>query len=94
MKFVSLLPEQICYRVNTPRWAKQPTSGTGAAKAGASFNRKGIPALYLALDEVSAFPVCCFPPPALLALVVLADLLAASGQRQAAVHDPQGKLTE
>lgn len=54
MKLISLLPAPICYRVNTPRWAKQPTSGAGAAKVGGRFNRKGVPALYLSFDEVTA----------------------------------------
>ncbi|GAC1626356.1 MAG: RES domain-containing protein [Nevskia sp.] len=54
MKLAELLPEQLCYRVNTPKWATMPTSGAGAAKAGGRFNRKGLPALYLALDEVTA----------------------------------------
>lgn len=81
MKFVSLLPAQICYRVNTPRWARQPTSGAGAAKVGGRFNRKGTPALYLALDQITALreyqqdePI--MPPGTLAAYHVVLDQVA------------------
>lgn len=54
MKLDALLPSRLCYRVNTPKWASMPTSGAGAAKAGGRFNRKGLHALYLSFDEVTA----------------------------------------
>jgi RES domain-containing protein len=43
-----------CYRAHDPRWSFKPISGDGAAIRGARFNPKGIPALYLALDFVTA----------------------------------------
>ncbi len=43
-----------CYRAHDPRWAFKPISGDGAAIRGARFNPKGTPALYLALDPVTA----------------------------------------
>lgn len=43
-----------CYRAHDPRWSFQPLSGAGAAVRGARFNPKGTPALYLALDLVTA----------------------------------------
>jgi RES domain-containing protein len=38
-----------CYRAHDPRWAFSPLSGDGARTHGGRFNRKGVPALYLAL---------------------------------------------
>lgn len=43
-----------CYRAHDPRWAFRPLSGEGAAIRGARFNPRGVPALYLALDVVTA----------------------------------------
>ncbi len=43
-----------CFRAHDPRWAFQPLSGQGAAVRGARFNRKGQPALYLALSLETA----------------------------------------
>lgn len=52
---VTDLPQQTrLFRAHTPRWAGQPTSGAGAAAQGGRFNRKGIEALYLSLDETTA----------------------------------------
>lgn len=34
------------YRAHNPRWSFAPDSGAGAAKHGARFNRRGLPALY------------------------------------------------
>lgn len=42
------------YRALTPRWAMQPTSGAGAAKVGARFNRPGVSALYLSQTPATA----------------------------------------
>jgi RES domain-containing protein len=38
-----------CYRAHDPRWAFSPLSGDGARTYGGRSNRKGVPALYLAL---------------------------------------------
>ena len=42
------------YRAYTPRWSFDPFSGAGAASAGGRFNRKGDPALYLAMEMATA----------------------------------------
>jgi len=42
------------FRAHTPKWASQPTSGAGAALKGGRFNREGVGALYLSLDEITA----------------------------------------
>ena len=42
------------YRAHDPRWSFSPLSGAGAATHGGRFNPRGIPALYLALDVLSA----------------------------------------
>lgn len=47
-----------CYRGHDPRWSFSPISGEGAAKVGGRFNRKGEPALYLALDVITAVGEC------------------------------------
>lgn len=44
----------LLYRAHTPEWASRPTSGAGAARKGGRFNREGIEALYLSMDEVTA----------------------------------------
>ena len=44
----------LVYRAHTPEWASRPTSGAGAALKGGRFNREGVEALYVALDEVTA----------------------------------------
>jgi RES domain-containing protein len=49
-----LPPGATLFRAHTPRWASQPTSGAGAAVKGGRFNREGIEALYLSLDEITA----------------------------------------
>ena len=46
--------ERTCYRAHDPRWAFKPLSGDGAAIRGARFNPKGMPALYLGLDVITA----------------------------------------
>lgn len=49
------LPEgTVAYRAHDPKWAIAPTSGVGAAKAGGRFNRAGVEALYLSLEDVTA----------------------------------------
>jgi RES domain-containing protein len=42
------------YRAHDPRWSFAPLSGAGAAIHGGRFNPKGTPALYLALDPMTA----------------------------------------
>lgn len=42
------------FRLHSPRWAYQPTSGAGAAKHGGRANRAGVEALYLAGDVETA----------------------------------------
>jgi len=42
------------YRIHSPRWAHQPTSGAGAAQHGGRANRPGVEALYLATDVETA----------------------------------------
>ena len=44
----------LLYRAHTPEWAGRPTSGAGAARKGGRFNREGVEALYLALDDATA----------------------------------------
>ena len=46
--------EGTCYRAHDPRWSFKPISGDGAALRGGRFNPKGMPALYLALDLMTA----------------------------------------
>ena len=46
--------EATAYRMHSPKWASQPTSGHGAATHGGRANRPGIVALYLALDYDTA----------------------------------------
>ncbi len=45
----------ILYRAHHPRWSYAPTSGAGAARHGGRFNRRGVPALYTALDPKTAW---------------------------------------
>jgi RES domain-containing protein len=42
------------YRAHDPRWSFQPLSGIGAAIRGGRFNPINLPALYLALDPLTA----------------------------------------
>lgn len=42
------------YRAHHPRWSFRPISGEGAAIHGGRFNPKGLPALYLSLDPITA----------------------------------------
>ena len=58
------------YRFYMPKWATQPTSGAGAAAEGGRANRKGLPALYLALEAETAIAeyqqLSSLMPPAIL----------------------------
>ncbi|KXX66438.1 RES family NAD+ phosphorylase [Marichromatium gracile] len=42
------------FRAHAPQWASRPTSGAGAAIQGGRFNRAGVEALYLSLEELTA----------------------------------------
>lgn len=42
------------YRAHDPRWSFRPLSGDGAAVHGGRFNPRGMPALYISLDLVTA----------------------------------------
>ena len=44
----------VAYRAHDPRWSFKPLSGDGAALYGGRYNRRGTPALYLALDAITA----------------------------------------
>jgi RES domain-containing protein len=44
----------LAYRAHDPRWSFKPLSGDGAAVHGGRFNPKGAPALYVALDPMTA----------------------------------------
>lgn len=44
----------VCFRAHDPRWSFKPVSGDGAAIRGGRFNPQGVPALYLALEIVTA----------------------------------------
>ena len=44
----------LAYRAHNPRWSFTPLSGEGAAVHGGRFNPRGTPALYLALDPMTA----------------------------------------
>lgn len=44
----------IAYRALNPVWVRDPLSGEGARRHGGRFNAKGTPALYLALDAMTA----------------------------------------
>jgi len=54
MILTSLPPGTSLFRAHTPKWASQPLSGAGAAAKGGRFNREGVEALYLSLDELTA----------------------------------------
>jgi RES domain-containing protein len=43
-----------CFRAHEPRWSSTPLSGKGAAIFGARFNPKGVAALYLSLEPITA----------------------------------------
>jgi RES domain-containing protein len=49
-----LQPRTTLFRALAPRWASRPMSGAGSAAKGGRFNREGIEALYLSLEEVTA----------------------------------------
>ncbi|WP_217430904.1 RES family NAD+ phosphorylase [Sphingomonas bacterium] len=46
------------WRGHDPSWAFAPLSGEGARLTGGRFNRRGVPALYLALDLSTAIAEC------------------------------------
>ncbi len=42
------------YRAHNPEWAWTPLSGEGAHRYGGRFNRRGVPALYCSLSQITA----------------------------------------
>lgn len=54
MILVDLPPGTPLFRAHAPQWASRPVSGAGAALRGGRFNREGVEALYLSLDETTA----------------------------------------
>ena len=44
----------LVYRAHNPQWSWQPLSGDGARHHGGRFNRRGIPALYTSLTQLTA----------------------------------------
>jgi RES domain-containing protein len=44
----------LAYRAHDPRWSFKPLSGDGAGVHGVRFNPRGTPALYVALDPMTA----------------------------------------
>jgi RES domain-containing protein len=68
--FASVGPNDVFYRLITPKWSHQPASGAGAALHGGRFNRPGVEALYLAQDIDTAVAEyrqgSTLPPPAML----------------------------
>jgi RES domain-containing protein len=46
--------EGLAYRAHDPRWSFKAMSGEGAAIHGGRFNPRGTPALYVALDPMTA----------------------------------------
>ena len=42
------------YRAHNPEWAWTPLSGEGARRYGGRFNRRGMPALYCSLSQITA----------------------------------------
>lgn len=83
MILAELPPATPLFRAHTPCWASQPLSGAGAALRGGRFNREGVAALYLSLDELTALreyqQTSAFLPPATLctysaSLAALVDL--------------------
>ena len=80
-----------CFRAHHPAWAFEPTSGEGARLTGGRFNRKGTPALYLALRLETAVGECAqgfahrIPPMTLCEYEIdvepVADLASDEGRR-------------
>ena len=54
MSFASVGFQGLAWRAHDPRWSFRPLSGEGAAIHGGRFNPRRMPALYLALDPMTA----------------------------------------
>jgi len=54
MILCDLAPGTTLFRAHIPQWASRPISGAGAAAQGGRFNREGVEALYLSLEELTA----------------------------------------
>ena len=44
----------LVYRAHNPHWAWTPLSGEGARRYGGRFNKRGVPALYCSLSQLTA----------------------------------------
>ena len=85
------------YRAHDPKWSFKPLSGDGAAIHGGRFNPKGSPALYLALDPMTAIKEAAqgfarkFEPYVLCTYEIdcedVVDLRAEAGRRSAGVAE-------
>ena len=53
MQFTTMRFSGLLYRAMNPIWS-QPLSGEGARRFGGRFNAKGVPALYTAMDPMTA----------------------------------------
>ena len=87
------------FRALDPRWSFKPLSGEGAALFGGRFNPKGMLALYLALDDVTAIKeasqgfgakfeplfVCAYE----IDCVGIVDLRQARSQKRRHIHEGQ-----
>lgn len=78
MKLVQIGPAEVFHRYLTPKWAFDPTSGTGAAIGGGRFNRPGVEALYLSRAPQTALEeyrqgASITPPATLAAYLVSLD---------------------
>jgi len=76
---ITSLVETVAYRVHQPRWAFDPISGAGAAAEGGRANRKGLHALYLALDPQTAIVLRVDAQARFERFVAVVDLLKARG---------------
>lgn len=90
--------EGLAWRAHDPRWSFEPLSGDGAAIHGGRFNPKGMPALYVALDPMTAVKEAAqgfarkFEPLVLCTYEidcadVVVDLRAEVGRRKAGVSE-------
>jgi RES domain-containing protein len=87
----------LAWRAHDPRWSFKPLSGEGAAIHGGRFNPKGAPALYVALDPMTAIKEAAqgfarkFEPLVLCTYEIdcedVADLRTEADRRSAGVAD-------
>ncbi len=87
----------LAWRAHDPRWSFKPLSGAGAAVHGGRFNPRGTPALYLALDPMTAIREASqgfahkFEPCVLCTYEIdcedVVDLASEAGRRNAGADD-------